>query len=221
VDLLVVVSSLSSPSVRPGLIDRFLVAAERHEISSLLVINKMDLGEREEAQDLKKRYAGLGYDVVLSSVVTGEGIKDIRERLLGHTSLFVGHSGVGKSSILNLIDKRLGLKVADVSSKHGKGRHTTSSAVLRSIGADTYIVDSPGLREFTLSNMPAPAELGLYFPEIRDRLAGCRYPNCTHSHEPNCAIKKAVEAGEMVKERYESYLRILQGEERQPRSDSY
>jgi ribosome biogenesis GTPase len=221
VDLLVIVAALASPPLRTGAIDRFLVVAEREGITPLIVLNKLDLGEREKAEQVAESYRALGYEVILSSVTTGEGIPEIRARLEGHLALFVGHSGVGKSSLLNRLDERLGLRVADVSEKHQKGRHTTTNVVLHGLGPDTYVVDSPGVREIQVPDMPGSAELGLYFPEIRKRLPNCRYPDCTHSHEPDCAVKAAVDEGSISRDRYESYLRILAGEGRQPRHDSY
>lgn len=220
-DLLVIVTSLEDPPLRPGAIDRFLVVAERQEIAALVVINKVDLGVRADADQVADLYRGLGYEVTITSVVTGEGLAAVRARLDRHTALFVGHSGVGKSSLLNALDERLALRVGEVSDKHGKGRHTTTGVALQSLGPETYVVDSPGVREILVPDMPGSAELGLYFPEIKSRLADCRYPDCSHSHEPSCAVKAAVAAGTIAAARYQSYLRILSGEGRQARHDSF
>ncbi|MFO0985621.1 MAG: ribosome small subunit-dependent GTPase A, partial [Planctomycetota bacterium] len=221
VDLLVIVASLASPALRPGVIDRFLVIAEREAIAPLVVINKLDLDAAAQANTMAERYRRLGYDVLLTSIVTQAGVSDLRARLEGHTSLFVGHSGVGKSSLLNRVDDRLRLRVAEVSSKHGKGKHTTTSVQLLGLGNDTYVVDSPGVREIQVPDMPQSSELGFCFPEIRALAPQCRYPNCTHSHEPSCAVKQAAEAGAIERERFASYLRILAGDGRQPRHDSF
>jgi ribosome biogenesis GTPase len=221
VDLLVIVTSLASPPLRTGAVDRFLVVAEREGITPLIVVNKLDLGDRAVAEQMAGRYRALGYEVVLSSVATGEGVAAIRARLEGHLALFVGHSGVGKSSLLNRLDERLGLRVGDVSEKHQKGRHTTTTVVLHGLGGETYVVDSPGVREIQVPDMPGSAELGHCFPEFRSRLPDCRYPDCTHSHEPDCAVKAAVREGGIGQDRYESYLRMLSGEGRQARHDSF
>src|SRR5262245_16681656 len=140
VDLLVIVVSLQSPPLKPGVIDRFLVIAEREDISPLIVVNKIDLGDTARASEVAARYRKLGYEVLLTSTVTGVGVDELRSRLAHHTSLIVGHSGVGKSSLLNQVDPRLNLRVAEVDSKHGKGRHTTSNVRLVGLGGDTYIV---------------------------------------------------------------------------------
>lgn len=221
VDLLVIVASLASPPLRSGVIDRFLVIAEREGIVPLIVINKVDLGDPRDALAIAERYQRLGYEVLQTSAESGEGLPELRRRMEHHTALFVGHSGVGKSSLMNRANPGLELKVSDVSAKHGKGRHTTTSVQLIAIGPDTFIVDSPGVREILVPDMPDSAELGRCFPEIRAHEAGCRYPNCTHSHEPDCSVKEAVASGAIHPERFESYLRILKGEGRQERHDSY
>ena len=211
IDFVWIVQAVHLPEPNPGFIDRVLVAAERYEISAGLIINKIDLMTEEDRpaiEALKRLYTELGYRVLRTSVVTGEGLDELREALSGKTSVVTGPSGVGKSSLLNAIEPGLNIRTAPVSEKTGKGRHTTTYVALYPLSIGGFVVDTPGLREFGVTDLE-PAELSHYFVEFRPYLSACRFPDCTHEHEPDCAVKAAVASGEISEERYYSYLNIL------------
>jgi len=211
IDFVWIVQSVRLPKPNPGFIDRVLVMAEAHEIPAGLIFNKMDLlrpKHEERLTTLTGLYAGLGYDVLTTSAVTGAGVQALRERLTGHTSVVTGPSGVGKSTLLNAVEPGLGLRTGAVSAKTRKGRHTTTHAALYPVRGGGFVVDTPGIREFGVLDME-PWELSHFFPEMRPFLGDCRFPTCTHDHEPGCAVKEAVEAGTITKRRYRSYLNIL------------
>ena len=207
------VQSTFGPKVNPGFVDRFLVAAETRHIPAGLVLNKADLldgNERaEEAMAFwQELYEGLGYPVLLTSVVSGRGLDAFRAALAGAVSVVAGPSGVGKSSLLNAVEPGLGLRTSEIGEKTQKGRHTTTFATLLEAGGG-WVADTPGIREFGLWDL-APDELGGYFVEFRPYLDDCRFPNCTHVHEPGCAVQAAVDAGEITPERYGSYVAMLE-----------
>jgi ribosome biogenesis GTPase len=211
IDFVWIVQAVHLPEPNPGFIDRVLVAAERYEIPAGLILNKIDLMTEEDRpaiDALERLYADLGYRVLRTSVVTGEGLDALREALRGKTSVVTGPSGVGKSSLLNAIEPDLNIRTAPVSEKTGKGRHTTTYVALYPLSIGGFVVDTPGLREFGVTDLE-PAELSHYFVEFRPYLSACRFPDCTHEHEPDCAVKAAVENGEISEERYYSYLNIL------------
>lgn len=213
------VQAASMPPLVPGFIDRFLVMAEAYHIPGGLVINKVDLVRSERhAEDLAfwaDLYRALGYPVLLTSVADGTGIDAFREALRGRISVVAGPSGVGKSSLLNAADPALALRTGPVSEKTRKGRHTTTVAELHPV-AGGYVVDTPGIREFGLWDMQ-PEELSGYFVEFRPHLGRCRFQPCTHDHEPDCAVREAVEAGTITPERYRSYLNMLDSLREDPR----
>ena len=207
------VQSTFGPKVNPGFIDRFLVAAEASHIPAGLIINKADLLEGEPlAQDAvafwEALYGGLGYPVLLTSTKTGQGVDAFGAELAGRVSVVSGPSGVGKSSLLNAIDPDLALPTSTVSEKTQKGRHTTTFATLIKVGGG-WVADTPGIREFGIWDM-SPQDLGGYFVEFRPHLPDCRFPDCTHAHEPGCAVQDALDRGEITPERYGSYLAILE-----------
>ncbi len=211
IDFVWIVQAVHLPEPNPGFIDRVLVAAERYEIPAGLIINKIDLMTEEDRPPidaLERLYANLGYRVLRTSVVSGEGVDTLREALRGKTSVVTGPSGVGKSSLLNAIEPGLNIRTAPVSEKTGKGRHTTTYVALYPLSIGGFVVDTPGLREFGVTDLE-PAELSHYFVEFRPYLSACRFPDCTHEHEPDCAVKAAVASGEISEERYYSYLNIL------------
>ncbi|MEW6745714.1 MAG: ribosome small subunit-dependent GTPase A [Planctomycetota bacterium] len=224
VDLAVIVTSTRDPPLRLGLLDRMLVACEREGIPPLIVVNKIDLPPPDPIEEELRAYAPLGYPILFTSAVTGVGVEALAERLREHLSVFVGHSGVGKSSLLNAIQPGLELTIGELNLKRRTGRHTTTQVALLRLDRGGFVVDTPGFRTFALAGMP-PADLSLYFPEIEAVKDTCRYANCLHEEEPDCAVKLEVAAGSIAESRYDSYCRILEnlrgGGERAPRHDSY
>ena len=207
------VQSTFGPKVNPGFVDRFLVAAETRHIPAGLVINKADLiGANDRAREAmafwQELYQGLGYPVLMTSAETGEGVPAFASALEGAVSVVSGPSGVGKSSLLNAIEPDLELATSEVGERTQKGRHTTTFATLYNV-AGGWVADTPGVREWGLWDM-APEELGGYFVEFVPYIPDCRFPDCTHAHEPGCAVQDAVDAGEITHERYGSYLSILE-----------
>lgn len=205
IDLLVVVAAAAHPPFRVGLVDRYLIAAEVGGVAPLLCLNKIDLTEREPEEVVLFRE--LGVPVIVTSCKTGQGIGELHEALRGKTSILSGHSGVGKSSLLNRMDPDLAVHTQEVSDSTSKGRHTTTASRLYTLSGGVRIIDTPGLRALGLWGVE-PTELAFYFPELAERAAGCRFRNCTHTHEPQCAVLEAVEANLLSRARHESYLRI-------------
>ena len=213
IDLAVVVASLRKPPLSTGLVDRYLVALAHGGVDAVLAVNKADLAVEPRAEDpevvLLEPYRGLGVPIVYCSTRTGEGIAELGRLLAGKTAVFVGHSGVGKSSLLAALSPGLEVRVAEVSRVDHKGRHTTTRARVYRLAGGTRIIDTPGIREFGLWQMGA-RELALYFDEFESLAVGCRFNDCSHSHEPRCAVRDAAERGEIAPERYATYLRILE-----------
>lgn len=210
-DFVWIIQSVRLPKPNPGFIDRVLVMAEAHEIEAGLVLNKIDLVRSKDAsmvENLCSLYRALGYPVLETSAETGEGTERLKELLTGKTSVLMGPSGAGKSSLLNLIEPGLDLKTSEVSEKTRKGRHTTTFASLFPLSGGGYLVDTPGIREFGVLNIE-PWELSHFFVEFQPHLEECRFPTCTHDHEPGCAVKEAVDEGAIDEARYSSYLNIL------------
>jgi len=210
VDQVVIVTSLGEPPLNLNLVDRYLVAADNGGLGALICINKTDLGDRRPAEALLVPYETMGYPVVWTSARTGDGISELKAALAGRTSVMAGASGAGKSALLNAVDPGLQLRSGEVSAATGKGRHTTTFSSLLPLPGGGYVIDTPGIREYTLWEVD-PVDLDRHFPEINVIKKGCRFANCTHSHEPDCAVKAASTAGKMDRRRYESYLRILEG----------
>jgi ribosome biogenesis GTPase len=206
-DQLIVVVSLAEPEPNPRLIDRFLVMAEFSGISSLIVWNKTDLVVQERTP-LTIRYQDIGYPGLFTCALTGDGVDKLQAGMAGKTSMFIGASGVGKTSLLNQLSPDLGRKVAEVSRATGKGTHATSGTEIFPLLENTYIADSPGVREFALWGM-APLELGQCFREFEPFIDHCRFRDCLHDQEVGCEVKAAVRRGEIDWERWDSYLRIL------------
>ena len=212
VDFAWAVQSILLPKLNPGFIDRFIVMAEYHGIPAGLIFNKADLLTdpiREAVESYRELYQGLGYPVLMTSTKTGEGIGDLQSQLTRKTTVLTGPSGVGKSSLINAARPDLQVRTAEVSSRTRKGRHITSNATLYPLDAGGFLIDTPGLREFGIVDI-TPEELAHYFVEFRPFLGECRFPNCTHDHEPDCAVIRAVEQGGPIdEERWLSYLNIL------------
>lgn len=210
-DQSVLVATLREPRTSQGFIDRFLVASEMYHVPAVIVFNKWDLYREKEKQQYEEwaaMYGEAGYPVIVCSTVTGEGIEALKQKLTGKISLFSGHSGVGKSTLLNAILPELKLRTQDVSGWSGKGMHTTTFAEMFDLPGGGSLIDTPGVREFGLVNV-TKQELSHYFPEMRSRLNDCQFNNCQHLNEPGCAIKQAVEEGVITAERYESYISLL------------
>lgn len=207
IDQLVSVSATKDPPLRFGLIDRFQVVAERQGMAFCVVINKCDRGRRESVEEKVAVYASMGYPVLFTSAQTGEGVEAFAALLTGRTSILVGHSGVGKSSLLNRIDPGLALRTGNIA-RHGRGRHTTTSVALWRLPQGGYLVDSPGIRGFGLADIPE-SELAILMPDLRPHTSACHYPDCTHDHEPRCGVRQAVDEGRVSRTRYESYVRML------------
>jgi len=212
VDQLVIVTSAAEPRIKPNLIDRLLVTSERVGIRPVICINKIDLIEPADLMPLVGVYAQLGYDVLMASVTTGIGIDRLRDRLADQESVVTGQSGVGKSSLLNAVEPGLRLRVQEVSLESQKGRHTTTTAELIPLSFGGYVVDTPGIRQFQLWDV-IPEEVSGFFRDLRPYVSRCRYPDCTHTHEDDCAVKDAVADGFIDARRYESYSQIREGDE--------
>lgn len=209
VDRLVIVSSVSEPPFRPGLVDRYLVAAAKGGLVPILCVNKIDLGGLEALQDTLQTYRDLGYIVIPTSAKTGEGLEELRQQLRDATSVFAGHSGVGKSSLLRALVPGIEVKIGDVNPRTGRGRHTTTAAELVRLPDGGYVIDTPGIRQFSLWDL-TEEDLRRFFVEIARYGANCRFGDCSHTVEPGCAVRAAVEKGRIHPRRYESYLRLLE-----------
>ena len=220
IDLLCIVATLGLPRTSTGFIDRLLVTAEAYHIPAAILFNKVDLYDDELWEihnEMKAVYTAAGYPVLEVSALDGTGLDEVNHLIGGKTVLFSGHSGVGKSALLNALSPGLGLKVGQLSDWSLKGRHTTTFAEIHPVPLSTlnsklltYLIDTPGIKEFGMVDFNAQ-ELGHFFPEIRAVLHDCHFANCTHRHEPGCAVKAAVEEGRISAERYQNYLNIIDG----------
>ncbi|GIW89172.1 MAG: putative ribosome biogenesis GTPase RsgA [Isosphaeraceae bacterium] len=207
VDQILIVSAFEEPGLKLPLIDRYLISAETGGVRPIIVLNKADLAPLAQYQWVVGLYSQLGYEVLVTSVRTGLGLDRLRELLASGCTGLSGQSGVGKSSLLNAIQPGLKLRVGEVSDWTRKGRHTTTTAELIRLDSGGYVVDTPGLRQFELWGIE-PRELEGYFPEFRPYLPGCRFPDCSHTHEHDCAVKAAVRHDQIHLSRYESYLKL-------------
>lgn len=205
------VQSVRMPKLNPGFIDRFLVATELFEIPAGIIMNKIDLlppEDEAEVRELEAMYEDLGYPVLRTSATEGDGLQNLKDELADRVNVIAGPSGAGKSSLLNAIEPGLDVETGEVSDKTQKGRHTTTFAELHPLSFGGYVVDTPGIREFGMLEIH-PADLAHFFVEFIDYLDDCKFQDCTHDHEPGCAVKEAVDEGEIHWRRYESYLNIL------------
>ena len=211
VDRMAIVTSVAEPRLKPNLIDRLLVAAETGRVRPLICINKIDLVDPASLQPLVGVYAQMGYEVLLLSAKTGFGIERLRRALAGRANVVAGQSGVGKSSLLNAIDPSFHLHIAPVSEDNEKGKHTTTTARLLPLAGGGYVVDTPGMRQFQLWDVVSEEVAGFY-RDLRPYVNLCRFPDCTHTHEAECAVKDAVADGRLDERRYESYCHLMAGE---------
>ena len=215
VDAAWAVQAVRRPRLNPGFLDRFLVMAAVCDIPAGIIFNKTDLtrpDDEERVASLRALYEDLGYPVFMTSATEGDGIGAVKDALEGRLSVLSGPSGAGKSTLLNAVQPGLGLRTGAVSDKTNKGRHTTTHAALyplKNLDGSGFVADTPGIREFGLLDLD-PDELCHFFVEFFDYLDDCKFPDCTHDHEPGCRVKEAVEAGEIDERRYGSYLSILQ-----------
>jgi ribosome biogenesis GTPase len=206
-DTLAGVGSVQSPPFRPRFLDRLIVSAEAAGVEALIVINKWDLPRRRETEERLSDYERIGYRVFPCSARTGEGVPRLVQALRGRTSVFFGQSGVGKSSLLNRIEPGLALTVGEISQKHDRGSHTTNYARLVRLASGLAVIDTPGIRELEIADVE-PAQLPFLFREFAALAPRCAYSACSHLDEPECAVRAAVESGQVHPDRYESYARI-------------
>lgn len=215
IDSAFLIVTLASPRTSLGFIDRFLVTAEAYHIPSVLIFNKMDLIMDAEKlarlREIENIYSSIGYPCYETSAKTGSGIDAVKKTLINKVSLFSGHSGVGKSALINTVEPQLQLKTGAISEYHQKGMHTTTFAEMFPLSFGGFITDTPGIKEFGMVDLKKE-EISHYFPEMAALIHDCAFHNCTHTHEPNCAVKKAVEAGKISESRYANYLSILNDE---------
>lgn len=211
IDRAYAVQSIKKPRFKQGFLDRFLVTCEAYQIPASIIINKMDLAKDKDVAHvdfLTNLYKSLGYQVLKTSIKDEESLTALKKKLKDQTSVFIGPSGVGKTSLLNHIDPDIDRKVGDVSTFNEKGVHTTTFAKLLPLNVGGFLVDTPGIKEFGLVNID-PWELSLFFPEMLEARKECKFNNCTHSHEPGCGVIRAFEEGKIDPNRYDSYLNIL------------
>lgn len=206
-----IVTSCAEPGIKPNLIDRFLITAEKSGVQPLIVLNKIDLVDPADLQPTVANFAQLGYPVLSISATRGWGIELLRAQLQSRRTVVVGQSGVGKSSLLNAIEPGLALRVSTVSQENQKGRHTTTTAQLIPLQLGGYVLDTPGIRQFQMWDF-VPAEASQWFREFRPWADRCRFPNCSHTHEQDCAVKSAVADGRISLRRYDSYCQIFAGD---------
>lgn len=209
VDQAIVIFSVNEPRPNLMLLDKFLISMEYQNIPAVICFNKMDLGTKEEGRRLKEIYTGCGYPVLLLCAATGDGLEEFRRLLQGKTSVVAGPSGVGKSSLTNLVQQEAAMETGEISRKLGRGKHTTRHAQLLSIGRDSYIVDTPGFSSLYVENIEKE-ELKNYFVEFRPYEDECRFSGCIHIHEPDCQVKAALRQGKISSQRYENYLELYQ-----------
>ncbi|MBQ6245065.1 MAG: ribosome small subunit-dependent GTPase A [Bacteroidales bacterium] len=211
-DQAVIITSLYFPEIKLPFLDRILVTCEVYKVPVVIVLAKVDLYRDqvpEQVEAFRRIYEGAGYPVIETSILTGEGIGALRERCRGRVNLFSGESGVGKSSLIKALDPTLDPKVGQISEAHLQGKHTTSLYEMYRLSSGGFVIDTPGLRGFGLVDLEKE-EISKYFPEMLRVMDDCRFVPCTHTHEPGCAVKAAVDAGQISADRYNSYLGMLE-----------
>jgi len=214
IDQAICIATLAFPRTSTGFIDRFLVTAEQYHIPAFIVFNKIDLYPPdliESLDELIEIYNRIGYKCLITSAITNQGINEFNDLLKGKINLLVGHSGVGKSAVINKIEPSLNLKTGEISSYHLKGQHTTTFAEMHPLSNGGFIIDTPGIKEFGMIHIK-PEEIGGYFPEMRALLPQCKFHNCTHIHEPGCAVLTALKENRINASRYENYVNMLSDE---------
>ncbi|MBP2833727.1 ribosome small subunit-dependent GTPase A [Aquimarina sp. U1-2] len=223
IDVVFLIITLNNPPTFTAFIDRFLVTAEAYTIKAVLLFNKIDTYNEEELLEVKylaALYRKIGYECIGISAKTGKNVDQVKALMRDKVCMFSGHSGVGKSTLVNLIEPDLALKTAAISDQHQQGQHTTTFAEMFDVSFGAKIIDTPGIKGFGVVDMDKE-ELGDYFPEFFNLKSECKFNNCLHVNEPKCAIKKALDNEEIAWSRYKSYLQILEGEEESYRKNNY
>ena len=223
IDQVFLIITLTNPPTFTSFIDRFLVTTEAYHIKAVLIFNKIDtytLEEKAEVKYLVEMYRDIGYTCIGISAKTGKNVNQVRDLMKGKTSIFSGHSGVGKSTLVNSIEPSLDLKTKAISDQHMQGQHTTTFAEMFDLSFDARIIDTPGIKGFGVVDIERE-ELGNYFPEFYALKEACKFNNCLHLEEPKCAVKEALENEEVHWSRYQSYVQILEGDEQNYRRDIY
>jgi ribosome biogenesis GTPase len=221
IDNALIVATLISPRTSLGFIDRILFTAEAYHIKSILVFNKTDIYDQElemELNNICSIYSNIGYKCIQVSALRGDNLNLLKQEMKDKTNLFIGHSGVGKSAIINSLQPGLDIKIGDISSVHDKGMHTTTFAEMHRLDFGAYIIDTPGVREFSLIDFDK-GEVAGYFPDLFSVMNDCRFKNCRHINEPGCAVKEAVSDGIINESRYNSYLSIMFSDETEIKYD--
>jgi len=223
VDQVFLLITLNNPPTLTSFIDRFLATAEAYSIKTVLLFNKVDDYNDDEFMEVKylaNLYRTIGYTCLGVSALKGKNVDKVKEMMKGKTSMFIGHSGVGKSTLVNAIEPTLDLKTKQISSQHKQGQHTTTFSEMFDLSFDARIIDTPGIKGFGVVDME-PQEITDYFPEFFKLKQHCKYNNCLHINEPNCAVKKALENDEISASRYKSYVQIVAGDDEHYRVDDY
>lgn len=223
IDQVFLLITINNPVTFPSFIDRFLVTAEAYSIKTILLFNKLDTYDEDallEVKYLAALYRKIGYECIGISAKTGKNIDKVKALMVDKVSMFSGHSGVGKSTLINAIEPELNLRTKEISEQHQQGQHTTTFAEMFDLSFDAKIIDTPGIKGFGVVNMEKE-EVGDYFPEFFKLKQNCKFNNCLHLKEPKCAVKEALENDEIAYSRYRSYINILEGEDEQYRTDNY
>lgn len=223
IDLVFLMITINNPPTLTSFIDRFLVTAEAYSIKTILLFNKIDAYDEDTLNEVKYLahvYRKIGYECIGVSAVTGKNVDKVKAAMQGKVSLFSGHSGVGKSTLVNAIEPSLNLKTKEISNLHMQGQHTTTFAEMFDLSFGAKIIDTPGIKGFGVVDMDKE-EVGDYFPEIFNLKQDCKFNNCLHTKEPQCAVKKALDEDEIAFSRYRSYLQIIEGEDEHYRTDNW
>lgn len=223
IDQVFLLVTLNNPPTFTSFIDRFLVTAEAYHVKTVLLFNKIDAYNEEDTLEIKylaHLYRQIGYECIGISAITGKNVDKVKQMMTGKISMFAGHSGVGKSTLVNAIEPSLDLKTKEISDQHKQGQHTTTFAEMFDLSFDAKIIDTPGIKGFGIVDMEKE-EIGGLFPEFFELKQECKFNNCLHIDEPHCAVKEALEEGIIAYSRYKSYLQMIEGDDEHYRVDEY